>query len=423
MKKFLTSAGLVALGVSGLQAAAGPSLSEIEASKPWSISAALRGFYDDNYLTAPSSDRRESFGYQVTPSASLNIPLENTFIGVSYEYSLLYYEDRAKYDQSHKFDARLDHSFSERYRLELNESFVSAQEPEVLAPSGGGAVSFPIRTEGDNIRNQGSATFFAQMTELLGLEVGYVNTFYDYKQDDGTFFSPSRSALLDRDEHLASLNLRWKVMPETEAILGYQFGLVNFSSDEPIGIDPDDLTEIHSDVRDARSHYLYVGADHRFNPQLNGSIRIGGQYVDYFNQGRNEVSPYADANLTYLYQAGSSIQAGVSHTRSRTDVATITDGEDVTSDQEVTAIYASVNHKITPSLVGSILLRGQRGTFSGGTADGDVEYLFLSGINFSYTINPHLLAEAGYNFDYLTSDQDGRDYRRNKIYIGIRATY
>jgi len=135
------------------------------------------------------------------------------------------------------------------------------------------------------------------------------------------------------------------------------------------------------------------------------------------------ISPYADASLTYMYQAGSSIQAGVSHTRSRTDIATIQSGTDVTSDQEVTSVYASVNHRITPSLMGSLLLRAQHGTFSGGTADGNTEDLFLSGINFAYTINPHLLAEAGYNFDYLTSDQPGRDYHRNRVYVGIRATY
>ena len=51
MKKFLTSAGFIALGVSGLQAAYAPDLTPMEASKPWSVSAALRGFYDDNYTT------------------------------------------------------------------------------------------------------------------------------------------------------------------------------------------------------------------------------------------------------------------------------------------------------------------------------------------------------------------------------------
>ena len=141
MKKLLTSAGLVALGISSIQAAYAPALSQMETAKPWSLSAALRGFYDDNYTTSVNGVKRDSFGFEVSPSASLNLPLDQTFIGLSYEYSLRYYEDRRdnKYDQSHKFDGRLDHAFSERYKLELSDSFVIAQEPEVLAPAGGGA--------------------------------------------------------------------------------------------------------------------------------------------------------------------------------------------------------------------------------------------------------------------------------------------
>ena len=88
MKKLLTSAGLVAFSVSSIQAAYSPSLSDMERSKPWSLSAALRGFYDDNYTTAPNSTKRDSFGFEVSPSASLNLPLDQTFVGLKYEYSL-----------------------------------------------------------------------------------------------------------------------------------------------------------------------------------------------------------------------------------------------------------------------------------------------------------------------------------------------
>ncbi|MEO7300600.1 MAG: outer membrane beta-barrel protein [Verrucomicrobiota bacterium] len=423
MNKLFTSAGMIALGVSTVNAATGPSLTAIERSKPWTVSAALRGFYDDNYTTSPNRFKRSSFGFEVSPSASLNLALDPTFIGASYEYSLRYYEDRKRnnFDQTHKFDLRLDHAFSERYKIEFNDSFVIAQEPEVIAPTGG-PTSTPLRTEGDNIRNWASVNFIAELTEILGLEVGYANTFYDYQEENGTVASPSRSALLDRDEHLATLNLRWRLLPETVGILGYKFGVVNYSSDEAIGIAPDG-TVVHSDIRDSRSHYLYVGADHQFNSQLSGSIRVGAQYFDFYNQDQSSVSPYADASLTYQYARASYVQAGVSHTRARTDVATVSGANDVTSDQEVTAVYASINHKITPNLLGSLLLQGQRGTFTGGFADGDTEYFFIGGLNFSYTINPHLLAEAGYNFDYLDSDQAGRNYTRNRVYVGIRATY
>ena len=385
MKKLLTSAGLVAFSVSSIQAAYSPSLSDMERSKPWSLSAALRGFYDDNYTTAPNSTKRDSFGFEVSPSASLNLPLDQTFVGLKYEYSLRYFEDRRSdnYDQSHKFDGRLDHQFSERYRLSVSDSFVIAQEPEVLTPSGV-AQGTPLRADGDNIRNFGSINFAAQLTELFKMELGYANTYYDYQQDNNdTAPFVGRSALLDRVEHLASLNFRWLVVPETDAIVGYQFGVVDFTSDE--SITPAFGPAISSDIRNSRSHYLFGGVDHRFNSQLSGSIRLGAQYVDYYNQDSSSVSPYADANVAYKYNTGSHVQLGVTHSRSRTDVATVRNLGDVTSDQEVTALYASVNHRITPSLMGSILLKGQRGTFEGGTADGHIQYsLWINALIFNY---------------------------------------
>lgn len=425
MKKILTSAGLVAISVSSIQAAYAPNLSDIERAKPWSVSAALRGFYDDNYTTSPSSVKRDSFGFEVSPSASLNLPLDQTFVGLSYEYSLRYFEDRRnnEYDQTHKFDGRLDHKFSERYSIELSDSFVISKEPEVLAPAGGGAIAVPIRTEGNNLRNLGSINFGAQLTELFKMELGYANTYYDYQQDAGdvAFGAQSRSGLLDRIEHLASVNFRWMIVPETDAIVGYQYGVVDFTGDETIGFGPGG--PINSDIRNSRTHYLFGGVDHRFNDQLSGSVRLGAQYADFYKQDHSTISPYADASLTYKYNPGSYVQAGVTHSRTRTDVASISANGNTTVDQETTAVYASLNHRITPSLVGSLLLQGQRGTFDYGTADGDVEYFFLGGLNFAYTINPHLLAELGYNFDYLTSDINGRDYTRNRVYIGLRATY
>ena len=53
MKKIVSAAGMAALGVVGLHAAAGDGLTRMETSKPWSLKANLRGFYDDNVFTTP----------------------------------------------------------------------------------------------------------------------------------------------------------------------------------------------------------------------------------------------------------------------------------------------------------------------------------------------------------------------------------
>ena len=61
-------------------------------------------------------------------------------------------------------------------------------------------------------------------------------------------------------------------------------------------------------------------------------------------------------------------------------------------------------------------------SFAGG-ADDMSENFLLAGLNLSYEINKFLSADAGYNIDRLDSDLDGRSFTRNRVYMGIRATY
>src|SRR5688572_4962688 len=119
MKKLIASAGLVALGVASLKAQYAPGLSRIETSKPWSISASLRGFYDDNYLALPNSVADESFGFEVRPRVALNLSREQTYLGAAYTYGLKWYEarDDDPIDHSHEVDLVVDHRFSERMKL------------------------------------------------------------------------------------------------------------------------------------------------------------------------------------------------------------------------------------------------------------------------------------------------------------------
>lgn len=429
MNKFYASIGILALGTAGLSAAQTAGLSHQEMAKPWSVSASVRAFYDDNYLTRDSRTldaagnpvKRDSFGIEVSPSASLNLPLDQTFIGLSYIYQLDYYFDRSVKDHSHQFNAKLDHSFTERYKLELSDSFVVAQQPTVLDPT---IVTAPLRTEGNNIRNTASAYFTVQMTQLLGVVFGYQNTFYDYEQTG----VGSRSALLDRMEHLGSIDLRWQMLRQTIGILGYRYGDIGYTSKDAINtptfvfIPPSTITfvpALPSSIRNERSHYAYIGADHNFNSKLNGSIRIGGQFTDFYNQGMNTVSPYADLNLTYSYAAGSYLLAGLKHQRAPIDINTA-------SDMEATTFYLSLTHRITGKITAALLGQYQHSQYEESTLNPllrGADELYMIGLNLSYRINPYWTAEAGYNFDRLDSDVVARSYTRNRVYLGLRATY
>ncbi len=445
MKKLITSAGVAVLGAASLNAqqlyAPAPTLTSTQLSKPWSVSAAVRGFYDDNYALTPSHgfvdpttgakvEPQSSWGWEVAPSAALNWKMEQTYIGLSYTYDIKYFEDRPehKYDQAHLADFKLSHAFTDRYKLDLADSFVITKEPDLIAPSS--AASSTLRTREDMLRNYGSATFNAGLTDQLGVLVGYSNTLYDFS-DEGI---GSLSSLLDRMEHLATVNLRWQVLPSTVALIGYQFGVFDYTGNEQTLIPYNHLNitrpgapYLWSDERNSYSHYGYVGVDHSFNPQLDTSIRVGVQYTDYYNlpgSSKSDTTPYADANITYRMTPDSAVQLGVRHSKIATDASAL--------DQDNTTVYGSFSYKILPQFTAAVLGQYQYNTFAEGqqiaygstlTYKDQVENFWLAGINLTYEINRFLGLEAGYNYDHLDSDISIRSFARNRVYFGLRASY
>jgi hypothetical protein len=445
MKRILVSASLVTAGAVGLQGANAPGLTRMQTSKPWSVSAALRAFYDDNYLTQPKDAvdpvsgqklKRDSFGIEFSPGISLNLPREQTYLGLSYVYTLRYYEDRREdpVDQNHEFDLKLDHKFSPRYSLSLDESFVYSSEPDLIEATGIRSTSF--RTLADAVRNRALVKFSAVVTEMIGVDVSYQNLWYDYFQDQNDARTPtnpngtaSRGALLDRFEHLFTAEGRWLAKEHTTGLLGYQFGLVNYTSSEPIADDPgadgvlgtaDDLF-VKGSARDQTAHYVYVGVEQVFSAALSGNVRVGAQFTDIPDQNTSDVSPYLELNGSYQYLPGSYVQVGVRHSRNATDTPGTFNS--ITIDQESTVATASVTHRITPRLYGTAIATFQHSVFNGGSTDGEADNIYLFGFSLDYKINEHLSAEAGYNFDRLDSDLPDRSFSRNRVFLGVRATY
>jgi hypothetical protein len=275
------------------------------------------------------------------------------------------------------------------------------------------------------MRNQARATLNAQMTRQLGLQIGYNNVFWDYDDEGGSFLNPSRSGLLDRMEHLALVNLRWQVLPETTAIFGYNYGAVQFNGDETIGFLPF-YGPINSSDRDSQSHYIYGGVDQNFGRNFTASLKVGGTYVDYDNDTINSDGwmPYADVSLSYTYATASYVQVGYVYTFNQTDVIApdVASGT-VTSSQQSGSLYALVNHQFTPRLAAMLHANYQDSTFEGGAYDSSSDKYFTVGLNLTYMISRHFSCEAGYSFDNLDSDIPGRGYDRNRVFLGVTASY
>jgi hypothetical protein len=416
MKKLIQAASLVTAGAAALTCSS--LLAADGAGKPWTLGLALRGFYDDNIFTGNDKDPlnprvQDSWGFEVTPSIRVNFPLDQTLITAGYSYGLRYFADRPgrDYDQYHLADISLSHTFSPRYKIDLFDSFAIAQEPEQIAPAsiGGSTLGQVVRAQGNNLRNTAGVDFTAQLTTLWSLVAGYRNNYFDYDFE-------GFAGVLNRIEHLPSLNLRYQLSPKAVASLGYQYGIVDYDE---------------ANYRDNNSHYVFAGLDYSFTSQIVASIRAGAQFIEWDNAPAgvrdSAVSPYVDASISYLFAPGSSVQLGVRHGRNATDVDNALSALDSIYDQESTLVYGSVNYAITAKLRASLVAQYQNAEFigvtEGGTLDGDGETFFSLGATINYSFTRWLSGELAYYYDRLSSDVDFRDYDRNRVFFGVRASY
>jgi hypothetical protein len=450
MNKLIASAGLLAIGALGAQTTQAQLVAGVD--KPWSISGTLRGFYDDNYATAPDGPlRRSSYGFELRPSAQVNLVQGQTTLNLSYIYSYMYYADRPdnKADQSHDVEVFLNHSFNERYSVDFTDSFVIAQEPEIIDPN----LSAVDRANGNNLRNSAAINFHAQLTRLFGIVLGYSNTFYDYQQNAnnldyslGQQNFPSYSALLDRLEQFAHIDARWQITDTSTGVLGYMFGVVTYTSDESIanlnppvaaGLSPAPYpysgpSYVASDTRNNYSDTVYLGLDHTFRENLSFSGRVGVQFIDYYQappgSPQSSPGPYVDMSLNYTYTDGGVMILGFHNAHNQTDLgASFVGGvPTVTEDEESTSAYLNITQvlkPISPKLTANLTFQYQYSSFNGGIYDSEHDNFYLFGANFSYQFARFLSGEVGYNYDLLVSDVPTRGYNRNRVYIGVTASY
>jgi hypothetical protein len=480
MKKLFVSTGLAAIGIAGMQSAYGQAL-DIVSPKAWSVSGTLRGFYDDNYNI--SSTRRGSWGTEVSPTVSVNAPLRQTDMGIRYTYGLYYYNDRDQlgvnpFDQSHQVDVWLDHAINENWKLNFTDTFVSSDQPDLSTTLGG--VQNTYRVNGNNIANNANISLDTQWTKLFGTSLHYGNGFYSY-QNSGTgvayapfagpplppgspFFGPmgfpvpgngahpdemaslngnngsgaSLAGLLDRIEQNVGLDFNWTLSPETVLSFGYTYSWVNYIGNEPIavfnyvyqpggvGTRQNQSYVFNSNSRDGASHGAHVGLTHQLTENISLNAVAGVSYSennnDPFSQSK-VVSPTANVSMNYTYLPGSFVNIGVTQAHNATDVAQVGANGSLTQYQDSTAVYADVNHRITEKLSASVIGQYTYSSYQGGANNGNADSGVDASLNVTYQFTRHFSADAGYNFDELFSGLAGRQFIRNRVYMGLSANY
>jgi Putative beta-barrel porin 2 len=369
------------------------------------------------------------------PSASYNYNQGGSSLTASYIYSLKDYTDRPgdKIDQAHEFDLTANHTFSERYSADIEESFVSSQDPEVLAA--GGPTIAPLRANGDNYHNSVSANFHASLTKLFGVVVGYNNSWYDYTGGplSPAIDGPGYGTLLNNFIHTFTVDGRWQIDEQTVGIAEYRFAYTEYLSSGSLGSSL--LPYIAPSTRNSYDHFVDVGIEHNFRSDFGASAHVGIEVSDYYNyngsaatSGANPstVTPYVNLSLNYTYMDGGVVTLGFIHSKNPTDVAVDPTTGTLTADEESSTFSLTVSQvlkPLSPDLTASLTFQYQDSSFDGGGFNNQGEDLYLVGFNLNYALTKYLSAEVGYNYDLLDSGLSGRGYDRNRVYVGMTASY
>jgi len=412
--------GLAAAGTAALQLTCAAQVLSPNGPKVWNVSASLSGFYDDNYNTGPDTSKKGSFGLEFSPSFSATVPLTQTEIGAQYTYDVQYYEERDHlnqnpYDQSHSLNLWIDHSFNEEWQAKASDAFVSGQEPELLGSGGA-----PFRIEGNNIVNNMSAELDTEWTREISTTLTYGNTLVDYDNQQ-------YSAWLNRDQNSIALDGKYHFDPETMVFVGYSFGLVNYTGDQVIGLDPLNGVTYVSASRDNYSHYGYVGFQRNLTANLVAAVKAGVQYNDQYNNPVSKttsLSPYADVSLIYSYLPGCNAQVGFTQTRNATyQTAVSTVNGSLTEDQESSTLHASINHRVTEKLMVTAIGVWSAGTYQQGAYADETDTTYSLGLSANYAFTRNFSGNINYNYDNLSSEVPGTSYSRNRVSIGVTVAY
>ena len=223
--------------------------------------------------------------------------------------------------------------------------------------------------------------------------LNYNNGVYDY-QNDGTTTEnlstegPSLAGQLNRLDQSIGMDFQWAVDPETVALIGYQFQWTLYTAGEPIAQTGTTHTFLYSNDRNNQSHFLYVGFQHSFLPNLNVSAKVGAQDTIYVNNDvtPNQLTPYVSASASYTYAPGSYVQLGFQHIQIASDNTTPSSEGSIAQNSQSSLFSASVNHQITAKLTGSVVGSIQSTRYYQGPFNNNSDWYYSLGANLTYCV-------------------------------------
>jgi len=376
--------------------------SAAEGRLPVDIFNRIRIEYDDNVNSTgdgSSVGKQESVKLIEELELLLDTDLQNTYLGVRYAPSFIYYDDRPGDDSDlhHQFDFILNQKLSPRTVIKLKDTLRITEEPALVD----GDVT--VRNQNDLLYNSINAAVETQLVpEKTTLRVDGRYAVVAYDDSDVADVS-------DYEQMVAGVDVIHRVAPNPDAGAQVRYNELDYEDD----------------FRDLDAIQVGLSLSRVFSPKLQGELRAGveSRNADAAVEDESE-SPYVDGSVVILAAKDTRISLGAGFSQDKSPTTKFTQ-------QERTRVYGSLSQGLTPALTLHLTGAYAMGTFDTDYAtsqfdpatdsDGDENVLTL-GARLSYAVNMRNWIEAAWQYLELDSDvRPTEDFDQNRVSLGWKT--
>ena len=350
--------------------------------------------WNDNYYQAPTNKTATAVITE-QPEILVNINRENTYLGVHYRPSFVWYSNPAIQRRevvNHELDGNWNQTLSSRITFSIAETLRRGIQPEMLDRNN--ALIFPDQSYFENTLN---GTMGIQLRESTRLD--FSGRYYYMHYDDEAIATNSNYSIAS-----AGLALRQELTQATTVSGSFNY---------------DQAAYPQANVRSATTKSVGLGVDHSFGPRLLSSLSGGYQFKGFTSSaisGQN--SPYGNFSLTYLFDPRLRLTAGGGYSLWEADITNYASQERLTG-------FASLGYDISARLSffasggithgkyradqaaipGAVVIEGANQTsVTGVTVMDGTDSIYQFSARLSYQINRHNWVDLGYGYTTVKSD-------------------
>ena len=380
-------------------------------SRRWEVTLGTSVGYDDNINTVEQNPT-SSFTTSVEPELLLNVPFEQSFLGLRYRYNLAYYDQRIanQIDQSHSADVLYSHTFSPRFSLDLQNQFRHGLNPDLVQVVAG----VPLVTElrGNYNYDALSGTLSYGLTRRCSISLDAGGEYWRFDEAKASMDN-------DRNSDRIGISSLYAVSPRFQVGGGYRYTRTDYREDLRIPVSFF-VQVISAEARSSDTHEGFLAVVGRFNPQLSGRLTVGGQFQE-FGDGTQSSSPSVDSSLTYNYGPQNTITAGFRYSIRSAELSEFRSSESA-------LLYGEIGHWITSrcraALSGSYNIdMFQNPTVTLPPPVPDSEDSLSVSLGLTYEFRSWCRATCNFTHTEVTSDLVSRSFQRNVVGVGVRFIY